>query len=90
MNYPRTCDGQRQPCPHPFLCNPDCQFNCATRLETGNSDSSNPGYDFTLLDAPGNFWDRCNWWQRILVACAAVALCSVLGGMVVGHLAGLK
>lgn len=62
----------------------------STPLYTANSDSSNPGYPFELLDAPGNFWDECNWWQRIVAVCLTVAICSVLGGMVVGHLVGLK
>jgi hypothetical protein len=66
MSFTRTCDGQRQPCPHPFLCNPDCQFNCATRLETGNSDCSNP-------DEPQSKGGRLFIWAVGLVAaCLAI------------------
>lgn len=29
MNYPRTCDGQRQPCPSPWSCTTGCNFTNA-------------------------------------------------------------
>lgn len=60
----------------------------STDLETRNSDNSNPGYPFWFLDKPGNFWDRCNWWRKWLVACAIVAVFAIFGGMAAGHLAG--
>jgi hypothetical protein len=47
--------------------------------------------DQTLLkiaDAPANFWDDCNWWQKALVVFLAVLLCIVVGGMVAGVLVG--
>lgn len=62
----------------------------STGVHTANSDGSNPGYPFWLLDKPGNFWDRCNWWQKVLVVCAAVILCGLVGGMAASHLVGPK
>lgn len=43
-----------------------------------------------ILDVPGNFWDRCNWWQKVLVVCLAVILCGLVGGMAASHLVGPK
>ena len=48
--------------------------------------------DVTFLkacDAPLNFWDKCNWWQKALVVCAAVVVCFFVGGMVAGILTGI-
>jgi len=50
---------------------------------------SNPGYDFTLLDAPLNFWDKCNWWQKALTVIAAVIVCGLVGGMAASILTGI-
>lgn len=47
--------------------------------------------DVTLLkisDAPLNFWDKCSWWQKALVAIAVVIVCCFVGGMVAGVLTG--
>lgn len=54
----------------------------STKLNTANSDSSNPGYPFELLDAPLNFWDSLKWWQKLF----AVFAFMVIGGMVVSYL----
>jgi hypothetical protein len=84
MTCHRICDQQRQPCPSAWLCEMGCNFTNAelpaTKLNTTNSDHSNPGYPFWLLDKPGNAWDRCNWWQKWLVACAIVAVFAHLAG----------
>lgn len=84
------CHTGRQRCPSPHKCGDGCNFDCATlestKLNTAHSDSSNPGYPFELLDAPGNFWDRCNWWQKL----SAVFAFMVIGGMVVSYLVGPK
>jgi len=61
----------------------------STPLYTENSDSSNPGYPFSLLDAPGNFWDSLKWWQKVLAVCLAVVLCTFVGGMAAGILTGI-
>jgi len=48
--------------------------------------------DVTLIkisDAPLNFWDKCSWWQKILVVCAAVILCCLVGGMAASILTGI-
>lgn len=41
-----------------------------------------------IVDAPMNFWDRLSWWQKLLLACAAVVICVFVGGMVAGILVG--
>lgn len=41
-----------------------------------------------IADAPMNFWDRCSWWQKALIVCAAVIVCGLVGGMVAGVLTG--
>lgn len=54
----------------------------STELNTTNSDGSNPGYPFTFLDLPGNFWDRCNWWQKVLVVCGLIVLAWLVAAVV--------
>lgn len=41
-----------------------------------------------IIDAPLNFWDRRNWWQKLLLVCFAIVLCVFVGGMVAGVLVG--
>ncbi len=49
------------------------------------SSESNPGYPFELLDAPMNFWDRCNWWQKVLVVCGLIVVCGMVAGVLTGY-----
>lgn len=35
-----------------------------------------------IADAPANFWDDCNWWQKMLLVCVAVVICFFVGGLV--------
>jgi len=53
-------------------------------VHTGNSDESDPGYDYPLLDDLLNFWDSLKWWQKPLAVWAFI----VVGGMVVGAVVG--
>jgi len=45
-------------------------------LHTANSDGSNPGYDFTLLDGGSR-------WKRAFLAIAAVFACMLVAALVV-------
>lgn len=87
MTHSIYCDSGRQPCPTPRSCGEGCNFNCctSTKLFTDNSDSSNPGYPFELLDAPGNFWDSLKWWQKVLVVCGLIVVCGMVAGVLTGH-----
>ncbi len=49
-----------------------------------NSDGSNPGYRHTLLDAPGNFWDRQGFIGKAFTVFALVLACMFTAGVVVG------
>lgn len=49
-----------------------------------NSDNSNPGYKHTLLDAPGNFWDRSGIVGKGITVFALVLACCFAAGVVVG------
>lgn len=81
------CDQQRQRCPSPMKCKEKCDFNCSTstKLETGNSDFSNPGYPFTWLDEILNFWDDLSWWQAVLFVFGIVAVCGMVAGVLTGY-----
>jgi hypothetical protein len=74
------CDSGRQPCPTPRNCGDGCHFNNATlhssQLITDNSDSSNPGYPFELLDEGSR-------WKRLVLAVAAVLACMLVAAVVV-------
>ena len=37
-----------------------------------------------VLDAPGNFWDRRSWWQKVLVVCGLIVLCGMVAGILTG------
>ena len=85
MTCHRICDQQRQPCPSAWACETGCNFNNATKLNTANSDSSNPGYPLTWLDEMLNFWDDLAWWQRVLLVFGIVAVCGMVAGVLTGY-----
>ena len=94
MTHQRLCRPQKQPCPSPYLCGTDCDYQTAdTPLIQKNSDGSNPGYRHTLLDAPGNalddflaWWGALPFWKQVCFAIAAILACILTAFVVIGVL----
>ena len=87
MTHQRLCGPQRQPCPNPYLCGTDCDYQTSeTPLIQKNSDGSNPGYMHTILDAAPNAWDDAGFIKRCFVVFGAVLACMLVAAVVVGAL----
>ena len=82
MTHERICGPQRQPCPTPWLCGIDCNFQSA-EVETARQFWSNPGYTHTILDAPGNWWDRRGFFGKLATVIGAVVACLLAAVLVV-------
>lgn len=77
MSCERICGPQKQPCPTPYLCGTDCNFQCA---ETPHDKAirefwaGNPGYEHTLIEQPAPEVEDDDWlnWKGFLVGCVGV------------------
>jgi len=89
MTYQRLCGPQRQPCPNPYLCGTDCDYQ-TSEFETPHDkavirfwDASQPGY-YELIDAVPNWWDRRDFVGKCLAMAALILVCALAAGLAVG------
>jgi hypothetical protein len=81
MSCERLCGPQKQPCPTPYLCGTDCNFNCAEAAYTKAAekhfepDYGNPGYTHTLIEPPALEVEDSSWpldWRGAVMAFVVV------------------
>lgn len=92
MTSQRICDQQRQPCPSPWKCSTDCDFNVSS--DTGHKVAHGKRIDYfgdaakdlaiEVYDAPANFWDKAGFFGRLCIVVGAVLACCFTAGVLVG------